>query len=104
MIRWSMKKPIPCLILFLIAFVSCNDRKEKTEAMPATTPDKTDSIAFLTGYSDVNGIKIYYETCGKGEPLVLIPGGGSTIESSFGRIIPLLEPYYQVISLDLQNH
>lgn len=61
-------------------------------------------IGTETGYSPVNGIKMYYEICGQGKPLVLIHGGGSTIPSSFGRIIPLLAKKYRVIAMELQNH
>ena len=33
------------------------------------------------GYADVNGIRMYYEVYGQGEPLVLIHGSGQSIES-----------------------
>lgn len=59
---------------------------------------------FKSGYSDVNGIKMYYEIHGKGEPLVLIHGGGSTIETSFGRFLPLASKHFKVIAMDLQAH
>lgn len=64
----------------------------------------TDTMTFKNGYSDVNGIKMYYEIHGQGTPLVLIHGGGSTIETSFGRIIPLLAKRRQVIGIELQAH
>jgi len=32
-----------------------------------------------SGYADVNGIKLYHEIYGQGEPLVLIHGGLTTI-------------------------
>lgn len=64
----------------------------------------TDSINFKSGYSEVNGLKMYYEIHGMGKPLVLIHGGGSTIETSFGRIIPELAKNYSVIAVELQNH
>lgn len=56
------------------------------------------------GYSEVNGIKMYYESYGYGNVLVLIHGGGSTIQSTFGEIIPLLTENYMVIAVELQNH
>ena len=40
-----------------------------------------------SGYASVNGLKMYYEIHGKGAPLVLIHGGGSTIQTSFGRVL-----------------
>ena len=59
----------------------------------------------ITGnYADVNGIKMYYEIHGEGKPLVLIHGGGSTIETTFGRILPLFAKRYKVIAVELQNH
>jgi len=47
---------------------------------------------------------MYYEIYGLGNPLVLIHGGGSTIETSFGRIIPVLSQHRQIIAVELQAH
>ena len=63
-----------------------------------------DKQLFQHGYSEVNGIKMYYEIYGQGEPIVLLHGGGSTIGSCFGRIIPLLAAHFKVIAPALQNH
>jgi pimeloyl-ACP methyl ester carboxylesterase len=63
-----------------------------------------DSILFKTGYADVNGIKMYYEIYGEGKPLVLLHGGGSTIQTTFGRVIPLLAKHRKVIAVELQAH
>lgn len=52
----------------------------------------------------VNGINLYYEIHGSGTPLVLLHGGGSTISTSFGRILPELAKTQQVIALELQAH
>jgi hypothetical protein len=38
------------------------------------------------GYTDVNGINLYYEVYGSGEPLVLIHGGLTTIGEMQGWI------------------
>ena len=59
---------------------------------------------FKSGYSEVNGLKMYYEIYGQGKPLVLIHGGGSTIQTTFGRIIPLLANHRQIIAVELQAH
>lgn len=56
------------------------------------------------GYSDVNGIKMYYEVYGEGEPIVLIHGGGSTIQTSFEKLIPLLAGNRKIIAVELQAH
>lgn len=55
-------------------------------------------------YASVNGIKMYYETYGSGQPLVLLHGGGSTIKTTFSRVIPELAKTHQVIAVELQAH
>lgn len=48
---------------------------------------------------------MYYEIYGEGDlPLVLIHGGGSTIGSSFGNLLPLLADYGKIIAVELQAH
>jgi len=59
---------------------------------------------FNSGYSEVNGLNMYYEVYGQGKPLVLLHGGGSTIQTSFGNIIPLLIKNRQIIAVELQAH
>jgi len=61
-------------------------------------------MKFESGYSEVNGIKMYYEIYGQGRPLVVIHGGGSTIQSSFGEVIPLFAKNRKVIAVELQAH
>lgn len=57
-------------------------------------------------YAAINGISMYYEIHGNdgGIPLVLVHGGGSTIPSNWGTLLPLLTPYYKVIAMELQAH
>ena len=57
-----------------------------------------------SGYASVNGLKMYYEIHGKGTPLVLIHGAGSTIQTSFGRVIHSFAKERQVIAVELQGH
>ena len=54
----------------------------------------------------VNGIRIYYEVHGRadGIPVVLLPGGGSTIETTFGRVLPALAASHRVIAVEEQGH
>jgi pimeloyl-ACP methyl ester carboxylesterase len=49
---------------------------------------------------------MYYEVHGRGDgpPLVLLHGGGSTIESTYGRILPLFSRHRKVIALEEQAH
>jgi pimeloyl-ACP methyl ester carboxylesterase len=56
-----------------------------------------------SGYAEVNGIKLYHEIYGEGEPLVLLHGGLMTI----GEMSTLLEPLaktHKVIAVELQGH
>lgn len=55
-------------------------------------------------YAAVNGLRMYYEIHGSGKPLVLLHGGGSTIVSTFGRILPELAKTHRVIAVELQAH
>jgi len=47
---------------------------------------------------------MYYEIHGEGKPLVLIHGGGSTIKTTFGRVLPTFAKKYKVIAVELQAH
>jgi pimeloyl-ACP methyl ester carboxylesterase len=57
-------------------------------------------------YAAVNGIRMYYESYGpaRGVPLVLLHGGGSTIDVTFGRILPFLARNRRVIAVEEQAH
>ena len=50
-------------------------------------------------YMNVNGIRMYYEIYGKGEPLLLIHGNGGAIDS-FKNQIPYFSQKYKVIAVD----
>src|SRR5690349_19514007 len=55
-------------------------------------------------YADIHGLHLYYEIHGTGRPLVLLHGGGSTIESTWGRTLPEFAKSHQVIAVELQAH
>jgi pimeloyl-ACP methyl ester carboxylesterase len=59
---------------------------------------------FRSGYASVNGLNMYYEIHGEGQPLVLLHGAFSAIGTSFGRILPGLAERRQVIAFELQGH
>ena len=54
-------------------------------------------------YVAVNGLDLYYEIHGEGEPLILLHGGVGAIEM-FGEVLPLLAQDRRVIAVDLQAH
>ncbi len=57
-----------------------------------------------SGYADVNGLNMYYEVHGEGEPLVLLHGAYMTINLNFGKMLPTLAKNRQVIAVELQGH
>ncbi len=54
-------------------------------------------------YAEVNGLNMYYEIHGSGEPLVLLHGAYMTIDA-MGEIVPRLAESRQVIGIELQGH
>lgn len=89
------------LALALVALTLChasNNTPKQMETKPMG------HMNFSSGYAEVNGLNMYYEIYGQGEPLVLIHGGGSTIQTSFEKVIPLFAATRRVIALELQAH
>jgi pimeloyl-ACP methyl ester carboxylesterase len=60
--------------------------------------------AAQTGYVPVNGLNMYYEIHGTGQPLVLLHGAFSAIGTSFGQVLPELAQTRQVVAFELQGH
>jgi len=60
-----------------------------------------------TGYAAVNGLQLYYEIHGPANPaqppLVVLHGGGDTIGTSFGRLLPVLARTRRVIAFEQQG-
>ena len=55
------------------------------------------------GYAEVNGMRMYYEVSGEGEPIVVLPGAHMNI-ITMGKIIPLLAETHKVYALEFQGH
>jgi pimeloyl-ACP methyl ester carboxylesterase len=90
-----LSRPMPVMVgLLLVAlYLAFNERVHSQEAKERH------------GYAPVNGLKMYYEIHGAGgTPLVLVHGGGSTIDTTFGRILPALAKTRQVIAFEQQGH
>jgi pimeloyl-ACP methyl ester carboxylesterase len=83
-----MKRSIPFTVTAILLLLSLMSQK----------------LIAQNGYTKVNGLNLYYEIHGKGKPLILIHGGGSTIETTFGRVIPLFAQHRKVIAVELQAH
>ena len=57
----------------------------------------------MGAYVDVDGLRMYYEVAGEGEPVVLIHGTGGTGES-WSAQLDLLADWYQVFMPDCRGH
>ena len=54
-------------------------------------------------YAEVNGLNMYYEIHGTGQPLVVLHGAYMTIDA-MGEVVPELAKSRQVIAVELQGH
>jgi pimeloyl-ACP methyl ester carboxylesterase len=68
-------------------------------------PLRADEAPAVTGtYATVHGLRMYYEVCGKGPPLLLLHGGLQTIGSSFSKQIPVFAEAHRVIAVEQMGH
>jgi pimeloyl-ACP methyl ester carboxylesterase len=75
-----------------------------TRRVAAGETTGTRATAVKSGYAPVNGLRMYYEVHGTGRPLVLLHGGGSTIDTSFGEVLPSFARRRQVMAFEQQGH
>ncbi len=66
-------------------------------------PKERNTSGVKTGYAPVNGLKLYYEIHGSGEPLILLHGGVVGI-TMFGPNVAALAEKRKVIAVELQGH
>jgi pimeloyl-ACP methyl ester carboxylesterase len=55
-------------------------------------------------YASVNGLNMYYEIRGTGSPLVLLHGGPTTIDTSFGKLRLSLAKTWKTVAVEQQGH
>src|ERR1700749_3309754 len=67
------------------------------------TPSPAPPTPASSGYADVNGIKLYHEVYGQGEPLVLLPGGLMPVGEMSALLVPLAKTR-KLIAVELQGH
>ena len=67
-------------------------------------PDDAQNNGARVGGVSVSGFEMYYESWGAGRPLVLLHGAISTIEPSFGAVIPRVAQTRRLIAVEQQAH
>lgn len=98
-----MIRTIILITLTAMTISNCNNADNKTMTDQTTTDNDTRQDS-TSNYASVNGLKMYYEIHGTGAPLVLIHGGGSTIQTSFGRVLHAFAKTHKIIAVELQAH
>jgi len=72
--------------------------------MTMAITDVSAQQAPTTGYAPVNGLNMYYEVHGSGEPVVLLHGAFMTIPSNSAGWIDELSKSRKVIAIEMQGH
>jgi pimeloyl-ACP methyl ester carboxylesterase len=79
------------IIVMAALFLNCSVGFGKNESTP------------VGKYVAVNGMKMYYEVSGAGDPLIVLHGAYMN-NPSMGKIIPMLAANYKVYALEFQGH
>lgn len=77
-----------CLFLVLIVGPSFSQQKQNAKS----------------GYASINGLKMYYEVHGKGEPMILLHGAYQSVDKMMRGIIAEYATTRQVIAFEFQGH
>ena len=57
-----------------------------------------------SAYAQIGPLRMYYEIRGQGAPLLLLHGGGSTIQTTFGAVMPAMAKTRRIIAPEQQGH
>jgi pimeloyl-ACP methyl ester carboxylesterase len=96
--------PAALLLAVLVALAAPAPGRPGGDERPAKAGEG--AVPTTSGYADIDGLHLYYEVHGaeRGFPLLLLHGGGSTIQTSFGHLLPLLARTRRVIAFEQQGH
>ena len=96
-------KPALCASCAVCLIAACASRPQPEAPM---TTETLSPSPVTRGHLPVNGLQMYYEIhgAGGGAPLVLLHGGGSTIDTPYGRILPWFARHRRVIAVEEQAH
>lgn len=95
-------------VIFALVFgAKRGSRDESADRETSRTVGTVETLK-KRGYAPVNGLDMYYEihgtANGQNPPLVLLHGGGSTIDTSFGKVLQTFAKTRRVIAFEQQGH
>jgi pimeloyl-ACP methyl ester carboxylesterase len=90
--------------LLAVGLAACASERTRESTVPHTAGATVTPVR--RGHAPVNGLSMYYEIHGNasGVPLVLLHGGGSSIEVTYREILPFFARHRSVIAVDEQGH
>jgi pimeloyl-ACP methyl ester carboxylesterase len=88
------------IIAAAVVAASCGQGRKEPMAEPATAPAAPEA---KSAYADINGMKVYYETLGAGEPVILLHGAYMSAES-MRPVANILAEKRMVIVPEAQGH
>ena len=96
----------PSLVLAMAGLLANSGYAPGRAMGPGEHASTLPSKPIESGRAPVNGIEMYYEVHGRreGVPLVLLHGGGSTIEVTFSKVLPIFARNRRVIAVEEQGH
>jgi len=92
---------VPFVLCLLALLTSAAVRAEPQWLTLPPTPSLPKPVQ--SGYAPVNGIRIWYATFGRGEPVLLLHGGLAN-SSYWGNQVPAFARHYRVIVMDSRGH
>lgn len=90
-------------LLLLLLFIAMPLSASAAERWFTLPPTPILPKADASGYAPVNGIRIWYATFGKGEPVLFVHGGLAN-SNYWGNQVRALMGHYQVIVMDSRGH
>jgi pimeloyl-ACP methyl ester carboxylesterase len=90
-------------LVFLIVLLLGPTARAAEPQWMTLPPTPTLPQATQSGLAPVNGIKVWYATFGKGEPVILLHGGLAN-SNYWGLLVRALAPKYRVIVMDSRGH
>ena len=94
-----MRRWIFAAVFLLVAMTGARAEPQWLALPPTPSLPKAEE----SGYAPVNGIKLWYESFGKGEPVILLHGGLANV-NYWGKQVPVLARSYRVIVMDSRGH